>query len=74
LKSISSDHSPGNLTGDGNKRNTVKHGISESTDEVSSTGTGGSDANTGEAGGTSITLCGENSTLFVTWKDVTDGF
>jgi hypothetical protein len=62
------------LAGDGHKRNTVKHGISESTDEVSSTGTGGSDADTRETGGTSVTFGGENSTLFVTWKDVTDGF
>jgi len=73
LEGVGANHAAGDLTGDGNEGDAVEEGVGQAAHEVGGAGTGGSDADAGEAGGSRIALSGEHTALLVAREHVADG-
>lgn len=72
LERIGTDHSSRDLAGDGNEGHAVEQRVGEAADEIGGARTGGRNAYTRKARGSSVALGGEDAALLMTRKDVTD--
>jgi len=69
LERIGSNCTSGDLTTEHNHRGTIGHGILHGSNDISSTGAGGYENNTGLARGTSVALSHVTGTLFMLGKE-----
>jgi len=73
LEGVGANHAAGDLTGNGNEGYAIEEGVGQAAHEVGGAGTGGSDADAGEAGGSRVALSGEHTALLVAREHVADG-